>query len=60
LIAASVLLSMATYQWVENPLRHWGLPSRRWILIGAGIVAATVLSLSMLIAAGIGLRAFLV
>ena len=51
LIAISMVLSMATYRWVENPLRHWRLPSERSVVLGVGAVIVTILVLSMVILA---------
>src|ERR1035438_3934496 len=52
LVVIAVLLSMATYRLVENPIRHWRLPSRTSVIAGVALVLATVLLLSVTIAAG--------
>jgi peptidoglycan/LPS O-acetylase OafA/YrhL len=52
LVVIAVLLSMATYHLVENPIRHWRLPSRTSVAAGVALVLSTVLVLSLAIAAG--------
>jgi hypothetical protein len=52
LVVIAVLLSMATYRMVENPIRHWRLPTRTSVIAGVALVLATVLLLSVTIAAG--------
>src|ERR1035438_5755814 len=51
LVVIAVLLSMATYHVVENPIRHWRLPTRTSVIAGVALVLATVLVLSVTIAA---------
>ncbi len=50
LVVIAVLLSMATSHVVENPIRHWRLPTRTSVLAGVALVLATVLALSLAIA----------
>jgi peptidoglycan/LPS O-acetylase OafA/YrhL len=45
----AVLLSMVSYQFVENPLRHLRIPSRQTVMTGAIVVLATVLLLSLVL-----------
>jgi len=52
LVVIAVLLSMATYHLVENPIRHWRLPSRTSVIAGVALVLSTVLVLSLAIVAG--------
>ena len=49
LIAIAMLLSMATYRFVENPIRHWKLPPAQSIGLGLGMVALSVAILSVVI-----------
>ena len=49
LIAIAVLLSMVTYRFVENPIRHWKLPPAQSIELGLGMVALSVAILSVVI-----------
>jgi peptidoglycan/LPS O-acetylase OafA/YrhL len=51
LVVIAVLLSMATYRMVENPIRHWRLPTRTTVIAGVALVLSTVLVLSLAIAA---------
>jgi len=46
----SLVLTVATYHWVENPARRWKLPSRQMIGFGLGLVVATITVLSTMIA----------
>jgi len=48
-LIVAVLLSMASYQFVENPLRHLRVPSRQTVTTGAIVVLATVLLLSLVL-----------
>ena len=50
LILGAVVISMASYRLVENPIRHWRLPSRTTVGAGVATVLATVLVLSVIIA----------
>src|ERR1035438_1489367 len=50
LVVIAVLLSMATYHVVENPIRHWRLPTRTSVIAGVALVFATTLVLSVAIA----------
>ena len=50
LIAVAVVLSMLTYRYLENPVRHLRTPSRQTVLVGVIAVLATVLVLSAVIA----------
>jgi peptidoglycan/LPS O-acetylase OafA/YrhL len=49
LIAIAVVLSMATYRFVENPIRHWKLPPAQSVAFGLGMVALSVAILSVVI-----------
>jgi peptidoglycan/LPS O-acetylase OafA/YrhL len=49
LILVAVVLSMATYRFLENPVRHLKVPSRPSVLIGGIAVVGTVVVLSVLI-----------
>ncbi len=49
LILLAVVISMASYRLVENPIRHWRLPSRTTVGAGVATVLATVLVLTLLI-----------
>jgi peptidoglycan/LPS O-acetylase OafA/YrhL len=49
LIAIAMLLSMVTYRFVENPIRHWKLPPAQSIALGFGMVALSVAILSVVI-----------
>ncbi|MGO8870963.1 MAG: hypothetical protein ACLQPH_06080 [Acidimicrobiales bacterium] len=50
-LVLSVVLTLVTYRFVENPLRHWMLPSKRNVQLGLGASAATFLLLTVVIAA---------
>ena len=50
LLLVAMAASMVTYALVENPIRHWRLPSRRTVLIGMTLVVTTVIALSLVIA----------
>jgi peptidoglycan/LPS O-acetylase OafA/YrhL len=49
LVLVALVISIATYHLVENPIRHWRLPARRTVLWGAGLVLTTVLALSLVL-----------
>ncbi len=49
LILLAIVVSMASYRLVENPIRHWKLPSGTTIAAGIAIVLATVAILSLAI-----------
>jgi peptidoglycan/LPS O-acetylase OafA/YrhL len=49
LVVIATLVSMATYRLVENPVRHWRLPTRTSVIAGVALVLATVLVLSLAI-----------
>ena len=49
LIVLAIVISMASYRFVENPIRHWKLPSRTTVAAGLALVVATVTILSLLI-----------
>ena len=49
LILLAVVISMASYRLVENPIRHWKLPSSTTVAAGIITVVATVLILSLVI-----------
>jgi peptidoglycan/LPS O-acetylase OafA/YrhL len=48
LIALAVGISVVNYRFVENPIRHWRLPSGKSVVAGVGLVLATVALLSVL------------
>ena len=50
LVLVALALSMVTYRYLENPVRHLKAPSRQSVLIGGVAVVGTVVVLSMLIA----------
>ncbi len=50
LIAVAVVLSMVTYRYLENPVRHLRTPSRPTVLVGGIAVIGTVVVLSVLVA----------
>jgi peptidoglycan/LPS O-acetylase OafA/YrhL len=52
LVVFAVILSMASYRLVENPIRHWRLPTRTSVVAGVALVLSTVLVLSLAIDAG--------
>jgi peptidoglycan/LPS O-acetylase OafA/YrhL len=52
LILLAVALSAISYAFIENPIRHWGLPSKQTMGAGIALVVATVLFLSLLITIG--------
>ena len=49
LLLLAIVISMASYRLVENPIRHWKLPSRTTVAAGLATVVATVLVLSLVI-----------
>ena len=49
LILLAIVISMASYRLVENPIRHWKLPSRTTVAAGIALVVTTVLVLSLVI-----------
>jgi peptidoglycan/LPS O-acetylase OafA/YrhL len=49
LVLVAVALSMATYRYLENPVRHLKVPSRPTVLVGAIGIVATVVVLSVVI-----------
>ena len=49
LLLLAVVISMASHRLVENPVRHWRLPSGTTVVAGAATVVATVLILSVVI-----------
>jgi len=49
LVLLALVISMASYRWVENPVRHWRLPSRRSVAAGVALVLAAVAAFSFLI-----------
>ena len=49
LILLAIVISMASYRLVENPIRHWKLPSSTTVAAGIATVVATVLILSLVI-----------
>ena len=49
LVLVATVLSMATYRYLENPVRHLKVPSRPTVLIGGIGVVATVVVLSVVI-----------
>ena len=49
-LAVSVILTVATYRLLENPIRHRRDPSRRTVQIGLGASAGMILLLTLLIA----------
>ena len=50
LILIAILISTASYSLVENPVRHWKLPSKITVLAGVATILATVAILSLAIA----------
>jgi peptidoglycan/LPS O-acetylase OafA/YrhL len=49
LILLAIVISMASYRLVENPIRHWKLPSRTTVAAGVATALATVLVLTLVI-----------
>ena len=52
LVLVAVGLSMATYRMVENPVRHWKVPSKPTALAGLTLIVATLLVLTACISLG--------
>jgi peptidoglycan/LPS O-acetylase OafA/YrhL len=48
-VLLALVLSVATYRLVENPVRHWRVPSLPSIGLGVALVLTTLLLLSLLI-----------
>jgi hypothetical protein len=42
-------LTIATYRFLENPIRHWKLSSRQMVGFGLGLVVVTITVLSIVI-----------
>ncbi len=51
-VVVAVGLSMATYRLVENPVRHSRLTVRHSVMLGAALVASTLLLLTVVLAVG--------
>jgi peptidoglycan/LPS O-acetylase OafA/YrhL len=49
LVLLAIAVSAASYEAVENPIRHWRLPSMTAVVGGIGLVLSTILVLSLLI-----------
>jgi peptidoglycan/LPS O-acetylase OafA/YrhL len=49
-VLVALVISAVTYALVENPIRHWRLPSKQSVMAGAGLVVTTVVVLSLVIA----------
>ena len=49
LILLAIVISMVSYRLVENPIRHWKLPSRTTVAAGIATVLATLAILSLVI-----------
>lgn len=49
LVLFALMLSMATYRLVENPARHFRIPSGKSVMMGLTLVATTVIVLSLMI-----------
>jgi len=49
LVLVAVGFSMITYRMVENPVRHWRLPSKKSVIAGVTLVAITIVVLSLVI-----------
>lgn len=49
LILLAIVVSMGSYRLVENPIRHWKLPSRTTVAAGITTVVATLAILSLVI-----------
>jgi peptidoglycan/LPS O-acetylase OafA/YrhL len=50
LVLLALALSVVSYAIVENPIRHWRLPSKQSVATGAGLVIATIVVLSLVMA----------
>lgn len=51
LVLLALAISVITYRMIENPIRHWRLPSRQSVGAGVGLVLTTVVLLSVIISA---------
>jgi peptidoglycan/LPS O-acetylase OafA/YrhL len=49
LMGVAVLVSMASYRYIENPIRHAGVPAKASVLAGAVVIVATVVVLTLVI-----------
>jgi len=49
LVLLALAISMATYRLVENPIRHWRLPSKQSVVAGVTLVVTTIVVLTLLI-----------
>jgi peptidoglycan/LPS O-acetylase OafA/YrhL len=49
LVLLALVISMASYRWVENPVRHWRLPSWKSVSAGVALVLAVVAGFSYVI-----------
>ncbi len=52
LVGASLLVASLLFHVVENPIRHWRLPSRQTVAIGLSLIIATILVLTLAIRGG--------
>ena len=55
----AVIISAASYSWVENPIRHLKVPAGKSVAAGVTLVVATVVILSLAIAANSGATRYL-
>ena len=49
LMGAAVLISMASYRYIENPIRHSRVSARASVVAGAAVIVATVTTLTLAI-----------
>ena len=49
LVLLAIVISMASYRVVENPIRHWKLPPRTTVAAGVAAALSTVVVLSLVI-----------
>jgi peptidoglycan/LPS O-acetylase OafA/YrhL len=49
LVLLALVVSVATYRVVENPVRHWRLPAKQSVVLGLGVILITVAVLTVLI-----------
>jgi peptidoglycan/LPS O-acetylase OafA/YrhL len=49
LVLLALVVSMVTYTLVENPIRHWRIPSKQSVAAGIALVVGTVAVLSLFI-----------
>ncbi len=49
-LVLTIVLAMLTYRFVENPIRHWRLPSRQSVWFGLLLAITTIVGLSAAIA----------